>query len=190
MAFWVPSICSCFKVPSLCHDTDIQNQTKIIFISLSLCSQLIQFYSQDHWIWELFYNACSLASIGYESLTACLKILTSIELYLNTEFYSDHPYIESLITKKSSINKKNAFYQCLSFKAIDSSSLGNQNSAIYKEAENNVIDHTFSSFLCMLSLSSVIEMPIEAYFQITDDENFANDKLTLCELFFNGCIYP
>ena len=45
------------------------------------------------------FNACSLALIGDESLASCLRPLTSIELYLNAEYYSTHPYIEEVVKK-------------------------------------------------------------------------------------------
>ena len=136
------------------------------------------------------FNACSLALIGDESLASCLRPLTSIELYLNAEYYSTHPYIEEVVKKRLNLNKKNIFCQFLSFQALDSSSFGDPISAVYKEAENNVTSNTFSSFLCLLALSTVTRQPIESYFPIANDEFLSEDKRTSHELIFNGCIFP
>ena len=36
------------------------------------------------------YNACSLALADDESLAMCLRCLTSIELFMNAEYYASH----------------------------------------------------------------------------------------------------
>ena len=109
---------------------------------------------------------------------------------MNAEYYSAHPYIEEVVKKKLNLNKKNIFCQFLSFQALDSSSFGDPISAVYKEAEYNVTSNTFSSFLCLLALSTVTRQPIESYFPMANDEFLSEDKRTSHELIFNGCIFP
>ena len=36
------------------------------------------------------HNACPLAIVGDESLAMCLRCLTSIELFMNSEYYASH----------------------------------------------------------------------------------------------------
>ena len=52
---------------------------------------------------------------------------------------------------------------CLSDAALDGFRKEDPNSAILAEAVNNAHNHQFSSFLCLLSLSSVVNLPIESY---------------------------
>ena len=93
------------------------------------------------------FNAFSLDLIGDESLASPLRTLSSIEFYLNAEYYYSHPYIEKVIKESFTLNKTNSFCQFLSFEPLHSNYFGNQISSVYKETENNVTSNTFSSFL-------------------------------------------
>ena len=41
------------------------------------------------------FNSCSLALIGDETISATLRFLACIEIYLNADYYSAHPTILS-----------------------------------------------------------------------------------------------
>ena len=86
--------------------------------------------------------------MGDESLASCLRTLLSIKFYLNAEYYSSHPYIEGVVKLRLLLLNKDALCQFLSFETLHSSFFGDQTSAVYKDAENNVSSSTFSSFLC------------------------------------------
>ena len=55
--------------------------------------------------------------------------------------------------------------------ALDGLRKEDPNSAIVAEAVNNAHDHQFSSFLCLLSLSSVVNLPIESYYPAGPDNS-------------------
>ena len=74
---------------------------------------------------------------------------------------------------------------CLSDAALDGFRKEDPNSAILAEAVNNAHNHQFSSFLCLLSLSSVVNLPIESYYPADSD----NSKDSLACM-FNCTIYP
>ena len=74
---------------------------------------------------------------------------------------------------------------CLSDAALDAFRKEDPGSAIFAEAVNNAHNRNFSSFLCLLSLSSVLKLPIESYYPIGDDSSM--DSLSVM---FNCTIYP
>ena len=74
---------------------------------------------------------------------------------------------------------------CLSDAALDGFRKEDPNSAILAEAVNNAHNHQFSSFLCLLSLSSVVNLRIELYYPAGPD----NSKDSLACM-FNCTIYP
>ena len=73
----------------------------------------------------------------------------------------------------------------MSMQVFDSCLIEDTISAIYNEAERS-----FSPFLCLLALSSLVEQPIEAYFLIAYDVGCSEDMLSLSGLIFNGQILP
>ena len=72
---------------------------------------------------------------------------------------------------------------CLSDAALGSLTKENQCSSTLAEAVNNANNYHFSSFVCMLALSSVIKLPIESYYPI-------GKSVDSLSLFFNCTIYP
>ena len=135
------------------------------------------------------YNACSIALIGDESLANCLRGLTCMELFMNSWYYADHPHFEDL-EKSGKVSKKSSFVNSLTFEAFDNYALGDYSSAVRAEAQINVSDARYSSFLCLLALSTVTGQPIESYFPITNDDQSDAKDLRKSELIRNGCIMP
>lgn len=134
------------------------------------------------------YNACSMALIGDESLANCLRALTCIELYVNASYYIDHPHFDNL-EKTGKVSKKSSFMDSLSHQAFDNYVIGDYVSAVYEEAQSNVGDAQYSSFLCLLALSTAIGQPIESYYPIVNDDQ-KDVPLRKTELIRNGCIMP
>ena len=68
--------------------------------------------------------------------------------------------------------------------------------AVIAEANANAQNHAFSSFVCVLALSSVIGCPIEFYFPISDDHVSQQEWDSLqqewdsLQKMFNCCIDP
>ena len=108
---------------------------------------------------------------------------------MNASYYADHPHFEDL-EKSGKVSKKSSFVNSLTFKAFDDYAIGDYSSAVREEAQINVTDARYSSFLCLLALSTVIGQPLESYFpKVNDDQNDVED-LRKCELIRNGCIMP
>ncbi|XP_028419094.1 uncharacterized protein LOC114544742 [Dendronephthya gigantea] len=132
------------------------------------------------------YNACSIALCGNESLASYLRCLTSIELFLNSSFYAKHPIIEQQHKKGAFSSIANTFAMCLSDIALGSVTKEDPCAPILTEAYSNAMNHQWSSFICLLSLSSVVKRPIESYFPITPNE----EKIDSLSTMFNCTIYP
>ena len=82
-------------------------------------------------------------------MASCLRTVISIEVHLNAEHF--FPSLsEGVFKRMFTLNEKNAFCQ-FSFEALHSSYFGDKISTFYKDAESNVINNTFSSFLCLLT---------------------------------------
>ena len=74
----------------------------------------------------------------------------------------------------------------LSYKAADLLEKGNRLPAVYEEGQYIARNFRFSSFLCLLAMSSVIGLPIEAYYPI-DAEKL---QLNSYESLFNCTLNP
>ena len=75
---------------------------------------------------------------------------------------------------------------CLSDIALDSVTKEDLCAPIFAEAYSNAMNHQWSSFICLLSLSSVVKRPIESYFPIPPSE----EKIDSLSTMFNCTIYP
>lgn len=114
-----------------------------------------------------------------------LRCLTSIELYMYAPYYTSHPLVEQQHQHSNGPfnSKANAFAMCISDAALDSFNKEDLTSSILAEAVNNAQNHQFSSFICMLALSSVMKLPIESYYPI-------GKSMDSLSRMFNCTIYP
>ena len=110
------------------------------------------------------YSAISVRMVGNNSLIHLLRILTSLELFLNNEFYSRHPVLTNVYNNGKTVLGEKLF---CSFESVfelarglrdSQTSINNKDLGLLvkKEAENICKDNIWSSFLCVLALSSVI----------------------------------
>lgn len=136
------------------------------------------------------YNACSIALCGTEDLAAYLRCLTSIELYVNALFYASHPIFEQQHSKGAFSCIANAFSMCLSDIALASFEKDDLSKSVMAEAYNNSVNHQWSSFLCLLGLSSVLELPIESYFPIPVNQSDSQEEMDSLSIMFNCTISP
>ena len=114
-----------------------------------------------------------MALVGDNSIVRELRLLTSIELYLKANFYSQHPYFLSAYDKhgvKISHSFKNLLPMSVSAGALDSGFSGGE--LVKKEAILNCFDKTWSSFLCILGLASVTNTNIFSYYPDCGEERF------------------
>ena len=112
-----------------------------------------------------------------------LRCLTSIELYMYAPYYASHPVIEHPHNRGAFKPKANAFPMCLSDVALKSNLREDPCLAILAEAAHNSNNWNYSSFMCLLALSSVVKLPIESYFPIDKTVNTLS-------IMFNCTIYP
>ncbi len=143
------------------------------------------FYPRTTGNGNCLFNACSIALIGNEPQASCLRCLTSIELCQNLEFYAFHPLIKEQNDKGAFHNLNNAFAMTISDAALEAFAEKQHNKAVLSEALNIAKDFTYSSFLCVLALASVIRQPIEAYYPVN---SISHRKCT--EIMFNATIIP
>ncbi len=92
-----------------------------------------------------------------------LRVLTSIELFTNAEFYSEHPCFSSVVNDHaeyfSNINiilPMSVFQECLDTGCIKAD-------LVRQEAILNCNEKKWSSFLCILGLTSVLNRTIFTY---------------------------
>ena len=111
------------------------------------------------------YNACSIALCGTENLTPYLRCLTSTKLFVNCLFYVKYPILEQQHNKGAFSSIGNAFAMCLSDIALNSLAKEDLSKSVIAEAYSNALNRQWSSFLCLLALSSAVKLPVEAYFQ-------------------------
>ena len=104
------------------------------------------------------YSSVSLLLAGDNSLVQDLRLLTSIELYLNATYYTDElPYFTTVFSRyhgKITSSLMNLFMISLSHESIDEGSSNEQK--VCNESIRNSKDQTYSSFICFLALSSVL----------------------------------
>ena len=110
------------------------------------------------------YSSTSLALLGDNSLVSDLRILTSLELFFNAEFYCNHPCFLSLFDNCNGVfsSFNSIFNMCLSISTVDKdlSSVD----AVKAEAISNCCDKQWSSFLCILGLATVINRKIVSFY--------------------------
>ncbi|XP_046851773.1 uncharacterized protein LOC124445109 [Xenia sp. Carnegie-2017] len=111
------------------------------------------------------YSSVSLSLLGDDRLVPTLRILTSLELFLNAHFYCEHPCFLSAIEEHPDFFKgsiKNLLPLSVSVESLDTSA--SKEYLVKKEAVFNCNDGKWSSFLCILGLSSVLKRCIVTYY--------------------------
>ena len=93
-----------------------------------------------------------------------LRLLTSIELFLNAEFYKSHPVIHTTYKANTKLfqNALNMFQTFISENAYKT---GKQAcDLVIEESRLNCISQTWCGFLCVLALSSVTQRTINSFY--------------------------
>ena len=131
------------------------------------------------------FHSCSVGLTGDESLSLHLRCITSIELFQHSSFYADHPMIFDQFLNGRHISENSAFSIMLSQKAFNFFEKGERAEAVVYEAKNCASNCSYSSFVCLLALSSVIGEEIVSYSPMKSDT--VQDAY---ELIFNCTILP
>ena len=96
-----------------------------------------------------------------------LRILTAIELYLNSEFYSKHPSFISLISKHSKVFSSIDTILAISVlhNALDSNKTKEE--LVQNEAVNICTSFKWAAFLCVHGLASLCSSSVQCYYKKT-----------------------
>ena len=78
---------------------------------------------------------------------------------------------------------------CLSDIALNSVTKEDHCKPIITEAYSNAMNHQWSSFVCLLALSSVVKLQIESYFPITHSESTLKENIDSLSTMFTA-LYP
>ena len=120
-------------------------------------STLIFLFFRSNPSGNCLFSSVSLELVGINNnIVSKLRILTAVELFTNSLFYCRHPLFSYILDQYpsyfSSLN--NIFKMSLSLKTVDSDL--SSSDAVEAEALNICCDKQWSSFICVLALSSVI----------------------------------
>ena len=129
------------------------------------------------------YNSVSLLLVGDNSVVEEIRSLTTIQLYLNSDFYGKHDVFQSayLSQKVPKRSPESIFYLSLKNDTLDSN-LKNKEDTVKREAILNCQNFAWSSFMCMLGLSSVIKGKIISHYPDIGD--------AMCRFLLNQVIFP
>ena len=104
-----------------------------------------------------------------------LRQLVSIELYENTSYYASHPLLKTKFEEDNTfLHFHNLFTCVLSENAFNVFDKTNISLSIQTEAESNLVNCRWSSFLCVLALSSVIGRPINCHYPSVGEKKYHN----------------
>ena len=105
--------------------------------------------------------------MGNNTLVDILRILTSIELHQNAKYYSNHPIFNDMLSKgeygEYNFSLNNLLKSTLSGSVVDQDITRNEDS-VRAEALNNCSTGKWSSFMCILGLSSVLNASIFSHY--------------------------
>ena len=120
--------------------------------------------------------------VGDNSLVQCLRILTSLELFFNSDYYPQHPFFLTLVNEHSQYFRiiDNLLPKSISEESLDSGKT--KQDLVKQEAILNCNDKKWSSFLCILGLSSVLGRNIHTYYPNCGEERY--------KVFLNGIVKP
>ena len=135
------------------------------------------------------YNAISIALYENDSWANHLRLLTSIELFSNCQFYLKHPVFGSAFnlqkTNKNVTERPPMTFFRMSLKNSTIDKCNNDKdyveNAVKFEAISKCRNNEWSSFMCILGLSSVIKQNIQSIFPDRGaymDRLLKNQKIT------------
>ena len=118
------------------------------------------------------FSSTSIILVGDSSLCPLLRAMTCLELSLNHEFYLDHPVFNNIFENKQLFKSKESVLSFfLSNKTYENDSNSFHN-CIQEEAINMCQNYKFSSFLCVLGLSTVVNSSISIVYPDFDDPHY------------------
>ncbi|XP_046842785.1 uncharacterized protein LOC124447678 isoform X1 [Xenia sp. Carnegie-2017] len=129
------------------------------------------------------YSSASLVLVGNNALVPTLRILTSLELFIHAAFYAQHPCFLSVISEHSDYfaqSLNNLLPLSVSKECLDTGYTTDE--LVKQEAILNCNDQKWSSFLCILGLSSVLGRKIHTFYPDSGESRY--------KLLFNRIVQP
>ena len=118
------------------------------------------------------YSYLSLLLIGDNSLVEILRCLISIKLFLNSDYCGKHRCSDLAFNSQKDKIRLLHYSFCLRLKSATQDHSSNDNiGAVKNEAILNCKDSQWSSFMCLLGLSSVLKGKILTYYPDISDFN-------------------
>ena len=112
------------------------------------------------------FSAASLVLVGNNTLVEELRSMVCLELFMQEDFYCEHPLFLSFFgNHKDLFSSKESL---LKLSVSDESFNGGSSGEVLVKAEaiNCCRDKKWSSFLCILALSSVINRRIQTFYRL------------------------
>ena len=108
--------------------------------------------------------------------------MTSLELFFNSDYYPQHPFFLNLVNEHSQYFRiiDNLLLKSVSEESLDSGKT--KQDLVKQEAILNCNDKKWSTFLCILGLSSVLGRNIHTYYPDCGEERY--------KVFLNGLVKP
>lgn len=110
------------------------------------------------------YSSVSLALTGKNSLISDLRVLTSIELFLNSNFYFNHPCFQAVFSNNKEFFSSHDSLVAMSVSHLAVGSDFHKECLVEHEALLNLDEGKWTGLLCILALSSVVGREIHTYY--------------------------
>ena len=119
------------------------------------------------------YSAVSISMVGSNILIDKLRLLTSLELFLNCEYYYNHPCLQAAFNENKELfpSYNSLFNICISDVAFRQGNLSVQ--SVRKEAFYNCCDKVWASFLCVMALSTVTKKLLRVHYPDFGDRKYS-----------------
>jgi len=111
------------------------------------------------------YSSISIVLVANSSLSCCLHALVCLELFLYSDFYVSHPIFASILDSHPGLCHSSSSLLSLSVsnKTFNSADLSD---IVKKEAVKMCYDKVWSSFLCILALSSILKRSLDINYPV------------------------
>ncbi|XP_065646736.1 uncharacterized protein LOC136076893 [Hydra vulgaris] len=111
------------------------------------------------------YCSVSLVIVGNNLLVDILRVLTSMELFINADFYSKDPIFNDIINSgKYNFFSYDIILKMTLSKIVVDQDITKNKQCVRSEAINNCFENQWSSFMCILGLSSVVNSHIFCHY--------------------------
>ena len=111
---------------------------------------------------DCLFNSMSRVLVGNESLCCILRLLTAVELYINSEFYCKHPAFQEYVNASviNGYDEDTLFTMCLTAQGIAAWNGKHRDSAVKEEAKSCSKQREWCGTFHIMALASVTGRPV------------------------------